>query len=89
MLLERELIAWSYDYLDGKRIGKQGHLGSSLETREVPDLGCSEPGLVMKASVEYCFYLMSLKEHGEELPARLRQQWTAVEGAVLTQHESQ
>lgn len=46
--------------------------------REVPDLGCSELGLVMKAFVEYCFYPISFKEHEKELPARLMQQWTAV-----------
>lgn len=55
----------------------------------MPDLGCSEPGLVMKAFVEYCFYLISLKEHGKELPARLMQKWTAVKRGVLAQDESQ
>lgn len=57
--------------------------------REVPDLGCSEPGLVMKTLVEYCFYPISLKEREKELPARLMQQWAAVKWGVLAQDESQ
>lgn len=56
---------------------------------EVPDLGCSEPALVMKTFVEHCFYLISLKEHEKKLPAGLMQQGTAVKRGILAQDEGQ
>lgn len=47
---------------------------------EVLDIGCSEPCLVLKAFVEYCFYPISLKEH-----EKAKKQGRAVTGGVLSQ----